>query len=134
MRIRYVGNGVTVREVGELRWWPGNDFVCEVADAEMAAGLLTQPRGDFAVDGSEPLLAIAGHHTENLTLAGVASVTDLAGLDEAGVERVADSLGERVRNVMGWKALARSAVGSGEWEVESGGWRVEGGKWEVMAA
>lgn len=111
MRIRYIGGGgVTVREVGELRWWSGNDFVCEVADAEMAAGLLTQPRGDFVVDGSEPLLALVGHHTGDLTLAGVASVADLARLDAAGIKRVADALNGSVRNAMIWRATARKAV------------------------
>jgi spermidine synthase len=49
MRIEYVGSGrgVTVRVVSRWEWNPGNGYVCEVDDEEMARRLLELPGGEF---------------------------------------------------------------------------------------
>lgn len=108
MRIRYVGLA-GLRVLGAYRWEPKNGYVTEV-DAQTAAELLTYPRPDFVLDTDEPLTTIDGigpQRAVELALAGVGSIADLAGLDEAGMERLAQAIAASEEQVTGWVAAAR---------------------------
>ena len=92
--------------VGDWAWRPENGYVCEVNDALSAANLMTLTGFDVAED--EPLVEIAGReHTFELALAGVASVGDLASLDEDGIANAALVCCVSREEVIHWIQLGR---------------------------
>jgi predicted flap endonuclease-1-like 5' DNA nuclease len=112
VRIRYIGRYGRRLACG-FEWTQGG--VVDVADAEAVAQLFTNSLSDFEIAPDEPLLAIVGAEmTPNLALAGVASLADLAGLDKAGVKRVAETIRVEVRQVGEWVKQAKAALGGVE--------------------
>lgn len=116
MRIRYNGLEHTIRMVKGVEWSRRVGFVREVEDAGLVAELLLQPRDQFDIDESEPLLDIAGigpATAGNLALAGVGSVAQLATLDMDGIRRVAKELRTSRRAVAAWVSAASRMLSEG---------------------
>jgi hypothetical protein len=94
MRIRFIGARVTRRLVGQYEWSAATGFLQDV-DAVTAAELLTAPGDAFAVDESEPLLALSGldaHRAGELALAGIGSIAGLTTLGSQGIKGLAGAL------------------------------------------
>lgn len=113
MRIRYVGKA-TIREWthGEVthRWMPENAHTLEIEDAELVVELLTHPPSDFVIAEDEPLLAISGigaQRVAELALVGIATVHDLAVLDDDGIARVEKAIAASEAQVRVWVDRAR---------------------------
>lgn len=123
MLIAFVGPKTTRRlwpgqggRLYEFSRWTG--FSQEIESAEDAAQMLTHPRGEFAVDAREPLLATGmdAEHAGLLALAGVANIEALAGLDAAEASALAKELGVKRPVVERWMAA------SVRWMVDVGRW------------
>ena len=105
MRIRWTGPRVTRRIVDAHEWSQATGFVQDVADAELAAELLTDPSGQFTVDSEDALLSLKGigeQRAVELAVAGVATPADIAALDEDGILRVAQEIRVNARQVRAW--------------------------------
>jgi predicted flap endonuclease-1-like 5' DNA nuclease len=108
MLIRYVGPGVRI--IHPYVWDQSNGFVADVCEPELAANLLTYPYPEFVLMTDEPLLAVKGigeQTAAELALAGVATLAQLAELDETGIERVAASIHGSKKQVTVWVKQAR---------------------------
>lgn len=113
MKIRYVGSSGR-RIVGEFEWNSDNGFVEDVTDSEIVADLLTYPRPEFVLVEDEPLTSlpqVGEQRAVELALAGIASIEDLAMLDDDGVTTLADSIWASEKQVTKWAALARETLG-----------------------
>ncbi len=108
-----------VRLVGPHRWEARNGFMQEIADAELAAQLLTQPGDGFVIAETEPLRQIVGASAlEALLFAGVASVQDLADFAEQDYGESNDSLLDQLAfaaavepsQLRAWAVAARAAL------------------------
>lgn len=109
VRIAWHGSRLTRRVIGAYEWSTATDFVQEVADARLAADLLTTPE-PFAVAEDEPLLAIRGigaHTVGVLALGGIGSVADLAALDTEGIEALAEHTALGSNQLSKWVEAAR---------------------------
>jgi len=133
MRIRWNGPRVVRRVVGPHRWGVGAGWVHDV-EAGLAAELLTEPGGAFAVDCSEPIVRLLGVEPAEaglMTLAGVGGIADVAVLDKDGMRRVATTVWggedarEAVRRVRGLVKAAKAAIAAGLEVVDEG--RDQGG-------
>lgn len=123
MLIAFVGPKTTRRlwpgqggRVYEFSRWTG--FSQEVESAEDCAQMLTHPRGEFAVDDDEPLLAAGmdADHAGLLALNGIANIEALAELDAAEASRLAKEL--RVKRTV----VERWMAGATKWMVDVGRW------------
>ncbi|HSG16543.1 MAG TPA: hypothetical protein VLE70_09500 [Anaerolineae bacterium] len=78
MLLKYTGPAGR-RIVGEHEWNEENGFLVDVADAELVAVLLTEPRGGFKVDEQDPLAVLIGSAqvAGELALHGIVKPKDL---------------------------------------------------------
>lgn len=123
MLIRYTGQAGR-RIIGVHVWERANGYVCEVAEPELCANLLTYPHGGFAVAPDEPLLTIPGIGAATcagLALCGVATVEALARLRVAALPEVARAVGRSQRTVTAWRRAAREMAGLRELDEDGDG-------------
>lgn len=112
MRIRYVGAAtVRVWEYNDepLRWTPENKHTLDITDANLATELLTHPPGDFAIAFDDELTALDGigaQRAAELTLLDIASLEDIAELDEDGITRIERAMSVSAAQVRDWRAQA----------------------------
>jgi len=109
MLIQYVGFRPVRRQVGSYIWEKGNDYVQDVAEADVAAELLTHPPNDFDLAPDEPLLAcgLDKHQAAALALGGIATVAALGGLTGRKLTAVAGDAGLDAEELQKWVAVAR---------------------------
>ena len=109
--ITYFGKS-GLRTVGKLTWSKENNFTTEVAEAELALGLLTLPREQFAIAKEELLLQVVNEEAAKvLLLVGVASVADLAQIEgDEEVKALATEIGCTLKELRGWIKSADSLV------------------------
>jgi len=104
MLIRFIGPAHKQRMLAGYEWSRVAGFVQDVP-AALAVVCLLQPGEQFGIDEAEELLSIEGIDVDRagaLTLAGVGSVVDLAGLNAAQQKVVAREVGVSRREVGRW--------------------------------
>jgi predicted flap endonuclease-1-like 5' DNA nuclease len=109
MKIEFVKPGPVRRLVENYEWSALAGWVQDIP-AQLAAELLTAPQGEFKISADEPLLEVQGigpARALELAVAGIGTVTDLAGLDTAGIKRVAEETRASSKQVRDWTAQAR---------------------------
>jgi predicted flap endonuclease-1-like 5' DNA nuclease len=109
MKIEFLKRGPVRRLVGSHEWSDKAGWVQDIP-AQLAAELLTAPQGEFKISADEPLLEIQGigpARALELAVAGIGTVMDLAGLDTAGIKRIAAETRASVQQVRDWAAQAR---------------------------
>lgn len=116
MKIQYVG-AATVRawryDGEDYLWTPENFYTLEIADANLAGELLTHPPGDFVIAPDDALTTLDGigaQRAAELTLLGIATLEDVAALDEDDVARVAVATSVSAAQVRDWRAQALAAM------------------------
>jgi hypothetical protein len=99
------GNPPIARIIGPYQWNERNEFTCEVA-AEDVPGIITLPGFDLA-DGDDltQLRGIGQSWADELALAGIVSLRQLA---EADVADLADRIGARWSMVQAWQGQAQA--------------------------
>lgn len=108
------------------RLWEGYEFsrragFTQDVEADVAAGMLTEPGSEFEIDPTEPLLQIYGIGPEwagELVLLGVGSVSALAALTTAEKRDLAKATGAGYRQIAGWVEAAKAMVKDGADQVE----------------
>lgn len=101
------------RLVTQYEWSEATGFVQEVVEASLAAELLTEPSNQFVVDRAEPLLTLKGvgeQRAAELALAGIATLGDLAELDNAGMQRLATLINGSQPQVRAWIRQAQGIL------------------------
>lgn len=116
MKIRYVG-AATVRmwqyDGTDYLWTPENQYALEIVDANLAGDLLTHPPGDFVIAEDDALTALNGigaQRAAELTLLGIATLEELAALDDDGITRVEQVMAVSAAQVRDWRAQALAAL------------------------
>ncbi|MFP4344253.1 MAG: helix-hairpin-helix domain-containing protein [Anaerolineales bacterium] len=112
VRITWQGSRVTRRLIAGHEWSRATDFVQEVADAALAAELLTSPE-PFAVAEDEPLLALKGigpHTVGLLALGGVASLAALADLSAEEIRALASRTSLGRKQLTTWVRAAQKII------------------------
>lgn len=115
MLIRYTGPQIIRRIIGQYEWSRATEFVQDVTDASLAAELLTAPEGRFAVATMDPLINLDGigeQRAAELALAGIATLADLAALDDIGIGRLDKSLWASRKQIRAWVFQARELLGA----------------------
>jgi len=115
MLIRYTGPQIIRRIIGQYEWSRATEFVQEVAEASLVAELLTEPDGRFAVATMDPLVNLDGigeQRAAELALAGIATLADLAALDDTGMARLDKSLWASRKQIRAWVFRARELLGA----------------------
>jgi hypothetical protein len=105
MKIRYTGYA-TRRELAGLVWAKENGKAADVP-RDLVIEVLTNP--DFEVDADDPLCAwldIPAAWAGELALAGVMTKEEVYALDETGLERLEQLLGEGNATLFGLVRLA----------------------------
>lgn len=113
MLIRYIGPQIVRRIIGKYEWSRTTEFVQEVVEASLAAELLTEPTGHFSVALMDPLINLDGigeQRAAELALAGIATLVDLAALDETGIARLDKSLWASRKQIRAWVFRARELL------------------------
>jgi len=102
MLIEFIGPKTRRRLWGPYVFERQNGYVQEV-DAATAAGMLTDPKGEFAVADEDGLARVAGvGNAELLALEGVGDPVALAGVNVAEQKRLARALGVTRRELATW--------------------------------
>jgi hypothetical protein len=91
MLVKYTGPAGR-RIVGEHEWNEENGFLVDVADAELVAVLLTEPRGGFEIAETDPLLVLIGSAQDaaELVLLGYLAPEDLPNAGTTGGRELAE--------------------------------------------
>lgn len=113
MRIRWTGLQLVRRLVGDYEWSAATGFVQDVTDAGLAAELLTEPLGAFVVDTDDAVLKLAGigpQRAAEMALAGIATLSDLAALDETGITRLDRTIWASRTQIRAWVKQARAIL------------------------
>lgn len=114
MLIRYIGPQIVRRIIGRYEWSRATEFVQEIAEADLVAELLTEPTGRFSVATMDPLINLDGigeQRAAELALAGIATLADLAALDDMGIARLDKSLWASRKQIRAWAFRARELLG-----------------------
>lgn len=122
MRIRWVGAMVVKRMIGAYEWSQKTGFVQEVTEAGLAAELLSAPQEAFVVDADDALTVLTGVGPQvvaSMTLAGIATLADLAALDETGVRRLDKAIWASSKQIRAWVKQAREILGQSVEEQEA---------------
>lgn len=122
MKIRWVGSQIILRMVGEYVWSRETGFVQEVTDAALVAELLTSPHDAFAIDQDDAVSALAGigpQRAANMAMAGIATLADLAALNEAGIKRLDAQIWASAKQIRVWVKQAREILGQSTEEQEA---------------
>jgi len=123
MQIRFVGPQVVRRLVEQYEWSRATGFVQEVVEAGLVAELLTEPGGAFVVDSDDAILRLAGigpQRAAEMALAGIATLSDLAALDDTGITRLDKTIWASRKQIHAWVSQARGILknsGKEDWEV-----------------
>jgi len=115
MLIRYIGPQIVRRIIGPYEWSRSTEFVQDVADPGLVAELLTEPAGRFSVATMDPLINLDGigeQRAAELALAGIATLADLAALDDAGMARLDKTLWASRKQIRAWVFRAREVLGA----------------------
>jgi len=113
MKLRWVGPQLVRRVVEQYEWCRKTGFVQDVAEAGLAAELLTEPSGAFVVDQDDAVLSLPGvgpQRAAELALAGIATLADLAALDETGIKRLDKAIWASSKQIRAWVKQAREIL------------------------
>ena len=113
MKICFVGPKVVRRIIGEYEWSQETEFVRDVVEADLAAELLTDPSDHFAVANDDPVICLKGigeQRAAELAVAGIATLADLAALDEDGIVRLDKAIWASRKQIRAWVVQAREIV------------------------
>jgi len=119
MKIRFVGPKVTRRVVGPYEWSQATGFVQDVDDADLVAELLTDPNEQFVAEKDDALLCLDGigeQRAAELALAGIATLADLAALDDKGIIRLDKAIWASRKQIRAWVQQAREVLAIPETE------------------
>lgn len=114
MKLRWVGPRVVKRVIGEYEWSRATGFVQEVEEAELVVELLTSPHDMFAVDQDDAVSALSGigpQRVANMAMAGIATLADLAALDEDRIKRLDAQIWASAKQIRAWVKQAREILG-----------------------
>lgn len=114
---------MTRRVVEGYEWSTSTGFVQEVVEAELAVELLTEPSGAFVIDQDDAVMQLHGigpQRVAEMALAGIATLADLAALDETGIVRLDRAIWASGKQIRAWVKQARSSLSiEQEQEVEA---------------
>ncbi|MBN2392172.1 MAG: hypothetical protein JXR84_15700 [Anaerolineae bacterium] len=122
MKLRWVGPQLVRRVVEQYEWSRKTGFVQDVAEAGLAAELLTEPSGAFVVDQDDAVLGLPGvgpQRAAELALAGIATLADLAALDTTGIKRLDQVIWASAKQIRAWVKQARETLGQSTEEQEA---------------
>lgn len=110
MLIKYTGTAIaSVRQVGDYKWNPDNNYLQDVTDPKLVLNLLLHNQNQFAISLDDPLLLLVGPQSiERLVLASIVDVNTLASLKGDELKRVADEVEVSVQQLKAWIKKART--------------------------